>query len=155
MKPQDFEESNSPAYLTSDGSGSEGMQCYRGKPPGEEKAQIVTCWAPVRAEVEAMAQGKRIWMHVFPIGDKLQMPVMKMGCVNPFKSQTFSGFTSSEGMVIDEGDPLQMEHAAAALDAIKDMVLPGETFTDAERVVEQVAKLVHAYKMAVGQVKEG
>lgn len=143
MLPSDFPESNA-SFLPPEGQSERDIStltAWRGTMNGE--LRIISRWRPQRAEVEAMATGASVWLHV--VGG--EMPPVALGCANPFvKTITTLLPTPADLAPIDEVDPMEMAEKAAAMDAIVDMVCPDTPTATAEHVVTQVARLVRLLK---------
>lgn len=134
MKPSDFDESNA-TY-------GEDLKAFLGRLPSEDDVRMVSRWRPVRAEIEALAEGASVWVHV--MGD--HCPPLMLACYDPFKPITHAG---SSGGVIDPEDPLEITASLAAMDTLRELFKTGPM--DAEGVLERVVKYVlKAEKMRKG-----
>lgn len=140
MIPSQFKESNANlnAPIGKTEEQVETLAVWRGSMDGEPR--VISRWRPQRAEVEAMASGASVWLHV--MGQT--MPPVALGCQSPFVRVVESTVASpTDKAPISEVDPLELATKAAAMDAIMDMVLPSQPTATAEDVVGAVARIIH------------
>jgi hypothetical protein len=93
MLQKDFEQANftftKPTDMTDEQCGS--LRVYRGyyNDPGgpmDKVPCIISCWAPSKEDIEAINNGKPIWLSIIGTG----MPPVSLYTENPFESEVTS-----------------------------------------------------------------
>lgn len=107
----------------------------------DSEVKMITRWRPVRAEVEAMADGASAWLHVF---DK-EMPKVAIGCADPFLPvHETSAADIGAVSLIDPNNPLRVSETLSAMGQIR-YILKMDEQAHPEAVAEKVAMLAHSY----------